>query len=152
MCVRTAALLVRAKGSAKRRNKIGGVVPLIMVTMREWVVAVPDGLVKQLGDDFRSGALLDSHGRRSLDEAQVGSINGLRVEIFAREHPPPHFRVFYQGESANFDVCSGEPLTAGLTKWLRNIRKWHQTNRTMLVEQWNLMRPSDCPVGPVNCD
>lgn len=120
--------------------------------MHEWIVPAPEELVEKLGDEFRSGALLDDHGRRSLEEARVGSIDGLRVEIFAREHPPPHFRVFYQGESANFDVCSGEQLTAGLTKWLRNIRTWHRANRSKLVEEWNRMRPSDCPVGPVNCD
>lgn len=120
--------------------------------MSEWAVPAPESLVGQLRDDFQSGPLLDDNGRRQLEEASVDSINGLRVEVFAREHPPPHFRVVYQGESANFDICSGEPLTAGLTKWHRNIRKWHGSNRSVLIDSWNRMRPSDCPVGRAECD
>jgi hypothetical protein len=33
---------------------------------------------------------------------EIGRIGGLKISIFAREHPPPHFRVSFQGESANY--------------------------------------------------
>lgn len=38
-------------------------------------------------------------------EFLVGFSKGLKIEIFANEHPPPHFRVLYQGESNNFRIA-----------------------------------------------
>jgi hypothetical protein len=119
--------------------------------MSEWAVPVTDEVLAALADDFERGPILDDRGRRALEEAAVGVLNGLRVEIFAREHPPAHFRVRYQGQSANFDICTGQPLTAGLERWHRNIKKWHAENRQVLIDKWNKSRPTDCPVGRVEC-
>jgi hypothetical protein len=76
----------------------------------------------------------------------TGSPN-LKVEVFANEHPPPHFRVRYGGETANYRISDCEQLNGGLHKYERFIRQWHAKNKHSLIEQWNKARPSDCPVG-----
>ncbi|MFC1680359.1 DUF4160 domain-containing protein [Pseudomonadota bacterium] len=119
--------------------------------MSQWVVAIDQSLVRELAEDFQRGPLLES-GKRQLDEQLVAWLDGLKIEIFSREHPPPHFHVVYQGKSNNFDICTGEPLEgSALRKWHNNIRAWHEKNRKTLIDTWNSTRPSDCPVGRVEC-
>ena len=119
--------------------------------VNEWVVAVDGELVAELQRDIELGPIL-SDGRRLFEEQVVGSLGGLRIEILSREHPPPHFRVSYQGQSNNSDICTGSPLPGqALERWFGNIRKWHAKNRGKLIEAWNSSRPSDCPVGEAVC-
>jgi len=118
----------------------------------EWTVNIGDDVLRMLAEDFRRGPIIDDQGRRLLEEQTVDHLNGLRIEVFADEHPPPHFRVSYQGESDTFDICTGAPVAGeALKRWRKNIRKWHAANRGRLIEAWNRLRPSDCPVGPVSC-
>jgi hypothetical protein len=71
----------------------------------------------------------------------------LKIEIFANEHPPPHFRVKYAGETANYRIRDCEQLNGGLRRHYRVIRDWHSKNKPALIDAWNNFRPSDCPVG-----
>lgn len=120
--------------------------------MTEWRVEIEPKLVSELAEDFLLGPIVTDDGRRFLTEQTVARVDGLKIEIFSNEHPPPHFRVSYQGETNNFDICTGEPLEgAALSVWFRNIRKWHKENRHKLVARWNDSRPTDCTVGPVQC-
>ena len=113
----------------------------------EWIISVPPNLERNLIREFQAGPIINDVGQRSLNEEQVGSLNGLKIEIFSREHPPPHFRVSYAGETANFAIKDCTQLNGGLRKWRRNIRKWHAEYKKDLIEAWNRTRPSDCPVG-----
>ena len=85
-------------------------------------------------------------GKESLDYL-IDRFNGLKVEVFAREHPPPHFRVVCGGESANYTIKDCRQLNGGLRNVYRTIRKWHEAHRGDLIAAWNQYRPSDCPVG-----
>jgi uncharacterized protein DUF4160 len=102
----------------------------------------------EFNESFRQGPIIDDAGRRLLVEAKVGQINGLKVEIFSDEHPPPHFRVSFQGEAAIYSIKDGERITGGLGRFDRNIHRWHRTNKDKLIAKWDETRPSDCPVGP----
>ena len=113
---------------------------------KEWKVEAPV-LAASLALDFQHGPIIDEQGQRLLTEETVAHLNGLKVEIFSDEHPPPHFRVFYAGETANFSIKNCEKLNGGLRKWERNIRKWHASHKDELIATWNRTRPSDCPVG-----
>jgi hypothetical protein len=81
----------------------------------------------------------------------VARVNGLKIKIWADEHPPPHFHVNYQGEDASFSIldCSRLRGTRGLERYERCIQSWWSDNRQDLVEKWNLSRPAGCPVGPI---
>lgn len=114
---------------------------------QEWIVPAPSDLVDKLRLSLMLGPIVDSSGRRWIQEARVDSFKGLKIEIFSNEHPPPHFRVSHNGESANFRISDCEPITPGLNRWHRNIRAWHQDNKPQLIKAWNDSRPSDCPVG-----
>jgi hypothetical protein len=75
--------------------------------------------------------------------------SGFKFEIYADEHPPPHFHVLFGGESNSFSIVDATPLypDGELRKYFKNIRKWHGSNRDKLVETWNRTRPTGCPVG-----
>ena len=117
--------------------------------MAEWCVELDDlTAVTQLRESLELGPMLTANGQRSLNEQQVGKMfHGLRVEVFSDEHPPPHFRVRYQGETARFRIDDCSPMDAGLRKFQRNIERWHAENKALLIETWNSSRPTDCPVG-----
>ncbi|WP_162241336.1 DUF4160 domain-containing protein [Methylobacterium sp. Leaf113] len=81
----------------------------------------------------------------------VARIDGLSVKMWADEHPPPHFHVDFQGNSASFSIVTGDRLAGvrGLEKYDKQIRSWWQLNRPALIEIWNTTRPTNCPVGPI---
>ena len=93
-------------------------------------------------------------GNTSGMDILVATFKDLKVEIFAREHPPPHFRVRTDRGTVNFRIDSCEPIkpnknqAQAVLRRLREIRKWHRGNKQRLIDKWNETRPSDCPVGP----
>lgn len=113
---------------------------------QEWTVGARS-LAKALASDFQEGPIIDEQGRRFLAEELVANLNGLKIEIFSNEHPPPHFRVCYAGETANFSIKDCTKLNGGLNKWERNIRGWHARYKNDLIAVWNRTRPTGCPVG-----
>ncbi len=81
----------------------------------------------------------------------VERVNGLRIEVFSREHPPPHFHISGGGISATFSITDCKHLEGkiggrekALVKW------WYDRSRPTLVRAWNKTRPTDCPVGPID--
>jgi len=101
--------------------------------------------------DFRLGPI-QANGSRYLTEGQVVTVGGLKISVFSDEHPPPHFRVDFQGESANFEITTGNRLPGqrGLERFNRNIAKWWKQNKLLVATAWNSARPTDCTVGVVD--
>lgn len=125
--------------------------------MSEWVVDIDVALVEELAESIRQGPVLeikDGEAMRMLTEETVARIEGLKVEIFANEHPPPHFRVKYQGSTANFTIedCTRMNGSGQILRFEKNVKHWWSTNKTKLIETWNRLRPSDCPVGKYQGD
>jgi len=58
---------------------------------REYVVEVPDSLADELIADFNLGPIVQEPNRRLLEEQTIDRFNGLKIQIFSKEHPPPHF-------------------------------------------------------------
>lgn len=115
-----------------------------------WCVQVDEVLMQQLLDSFQMGPIIEHDGQELfiLEEVFVAELCGLKFELFSNEHPPPHFRIIYNGQSNNFTIKDCQPLNGnGLKKFFKNIQKWHIENKVMLIETWNRTRPSDCPVG-----
>ncbi len=77
----------------------------------------------------------------------VDRFKGLKIEVFSKEHPPPHFRVSFSGESANYRISDCEQLNGGLGRHCSVIKEWHAENKPKLIEIWDARRPTDCPVG-----
>ena len=116
------------------------------MSRQEWTIKVSKNLEEELAESFRKGPIRDDNFH-SLEEQLVAHLNGLRIEIFANEHPPPHFRIKYSGETANYTISNCQQINGGLPKWYNNVKKWHQKNKQKLIDTWNSTRPTDCPVG-----
>lgn len=120
--------------------------------MAEWKIELEPSIVESLAESVRQGPAIatdDDGSRGMLIELTIGHINGVKVEIFAKEHPPPHFRVLYQGSSANYIIRDCK-LIGGSGEVLRHkkkIRIWWKDNKQKIINSWNERRPTDCPVG-----
>jgi len=83
-----------------------------------------------------------------ITKAQVAIVRGMRVEIYSKEHPPPHFHVLSPTIDASFRIDNCTLLNGEVTKdEHKKIRYWHKQAKPMLIEKWNLMRPTDCVAG-----
>lgn len=80
----------------------------------------------------------------------VGSVRGLKIEMYPREHSPPHFHVVGGGIDALFSLEDGSFLAGNIPGREQALVKfWYNESRPLLVETWNKLRPSNCPVGPI---
>ena len=115
--------------------------------MREWTVELEDRdavteLYLLLEADLAPEPEL---GPTKIIKYLVARVKDLRIDIFANEHPPPHFRVSANGETANYRIDDCSQLNGGLRRHHASIRRWHAGNQQILIDAWNRMRPSDCP-------
>lgn len=116
---------------------------------------LPDDLGSELFQSIVNGLIAeidpDGHHQYYIEKAQVDRVKGMKIEIYAKEHSPPHFHVKYSGDEAVFDLQTGAVLhAAGQAKKItKNVELYYADNRIKLIEFWNKMRPEDCPVGPV---
>jgi hypothetical protein len=91
------------------------------------------------------GAPVLLFGRQLVDR-----IRGLRIEIFPREHAPPHFHVKGGDIDAAFALSDCSLLYGTISRRDEDlVRFWYARARGRLVDVWNATRPSDCPVGRV---
>ncbi|ATI41927.1 hypothetical protein CBW24_07875 [Pacificitalea manganoxidans] len=84
------------------------------------------------------------------EKALVDKVRGLKFEIFANEHPPPHFHVTTADCRASFALSDGRKLkSSGDTRKLeKQVACYFQENRSKLIDFWNGSRPENCSVGP----
>lgn len=119
--------------------------------LKEWTTGQLEDLASSLESDFVQGIVLEETASGTLRislEHTVGKMGALKFEVFSKEHAPPHFRVAYDGETANFAISDGSKLSGGLNHFEKNIQLWYRNNRQKIIDKWNSTRPSDCPVGP----
>lgn len=109
-----------------------------------------DELIAILETLFNHGFAADEEGRLYQIFQLVAQVNGLRFEIFSREHAPPHFHVRGADVDAEFSIINGELLKGNIDNRKRSLVKWwHERSRDKLIQSWNETRPSNCPVGPI---
>lgn len=72
--------------------------------MKEYAVSINANFTTDLDISFSRGIVNEifPNGGFSVDgkKVLVARIDGVKVEVFANEHAPPHFRVIYQGTVA----------------------------------------------------
>ena len=80
---------------------------------------------------------------------QVDRINGIKIEIYSNEHPPPHFHITSNGLKASLRIDNAEILeNSGFSKkQIRTVQIWFLKSKDKLIEVWNKTRPDDCQVG-----
>lgn len=122
--------------------------------MCEFLVELHPCNLADLKDSFESGPIIelfaDGSEEVEFEKVTIGRFNGLKVEVFSREHPPPHFRIRLNELTANFTIGDCKWLNGNkeLFRYRKNVFKWWRENKQLLIDYWNDNRPSDCPVGP----
>jgi hypothetical protein len=103
---------------------------------------------------FTGGVYIFHDGSRKFPifgRALVERLNGLRIEIYPREHAPPHFHVRANDIDAAFSIEDGSLLYGSIDRRAQDlIEYWFLKAKPRLIEVWNATRPSDCPVGPIS--
>jgi hypothetical protein len=81
-------------------------------------------------------------------KARVDKVSGMSIEIYPKEHAPPHFHVRSATVDASFRIDNCALLDGKIAKHDYNkIRYWHQHAKPILIERWNSLRPTQCVVG-----
>jgi hypothetical protein len=109
-----------------------------------------DAATESLAKLLSSGLSVWEDGSLYYTKQLVGRVHGLKIEVYAREHPPPHFHVTGGGLNATFSLADGSHLEGAISgREEKLVLWWYSRSRTVLVRAWNESRPSDCPVGPL---
>ena len=62
---------------------------------------------------------------------------GMIVQMYWRDHPPPHIHVLYQGFEAVVDIATGEIFGGRLPpNAARIVREWVLRRRVELMDNW----------------
>ena len=116
--------------------------------MPEWTIEVTDPkALKSLEDSFTQDQISEHADTRMIVKEEVDRIGSVKISVLSNEHPPPHFRVSYHGETANYEISDCAKLNGDLDRFDGNIQRWCIANKSVLIEAWNRNRPTDCPVG-----
>lgn len=120
--------------------------------MNEHIVPISDELANELEAQIW---LAERQARPTRSDGQffpeflVVKVNGFKAEIFADEHPPPHFRISVGSSTANYTIDEFHFMNGDgeVLRYEKIVRRWWEENKDDLIETWNRTRPSDCPVG-----
>jgi hypothetical protein len=62
---------------------------------------------------------------------------GFVVQMYWRDHPPPHIHAFYQGHEVLIVIETGDVLAGAMPPAaLRLLRTWVQRRRNELLSNW----------------
>jgi len=107
----------------------------------------PEDELKMLELDLSIYLMALGYERRHL----FGRINGIKIEIFSNEQTPPHFHITAPGFKASFRIDNCELHEGEVnSSTYKRIKEFYSKNRDQLIDLWNKLRPSNCPVGPVS--
>lgn len=93
---------------------------------------------------LRADVSVGPDGRLSRIKVLVARVNGLRVVIHPRDHPPPHFHVEGGGIDASFLIADGSHFKGEIDhRSLSKVNWWYKVGASRLIHIWNQTRPSD---------
>ncbi len=76
----------------------------------------------------------------------VSQFFGIVIQMFWREHAPPHFHALYGEFEALIDIRTLEILRGSLPRRaLALVLEWAALNRDALVEDWELCQHKQSP-------
>jgi hypothetical protein len=76
----------------------------------------------------------------------VSQFFGIVIQMFWREHAPPHFHALYGEFEALIDIRTLEILRGSLPRRaLALVLEWAALNRDALVEDWELCQQKQSP-------
>jgi hypothetical protein len=67
----------------------------------------------------------------------VASFEGIKIQFYWDEHPPPHFHAEYAEYRAQIDIETLRVLRGGLpASQLRKVRAWAESRKRQLRQAW----------------
>jgi hypothetical protein len=76
----------------------------------------------------------------------ISAFYGILIQIFWRDHGPPHFHALYAEYEALIDIRTFEVMQGSLPKRaLALVLEWASEHRAELIEDWDLCRRMQAP-------
>jgi hypothetical protein len=76
----------------------------------------------------------------------VAIVNGIRIEFYFDEHPPPHFHARYAEFVAQVDIQTLDIIKGNLPRTqLHTIREWASPRRALLRAAWEACSRGENP-------
>jgi hypothetical protein len=76
----------------------------------------------------------------------VAIVNGVRIEFYFDEHPPPHFHARYAGFIAQVDIETLEIIKGSLPKpQMHDVREWASSRCVQLTRAWDAAASGNSP-------
>jgi hypothetical protein len=74
---------------------------------------------------------------------------GIKIKMYPREHPPPHFHARYGEAEASFSIETLDLISGGLPRRVRAlVLEWAMIHRPELRDNWRRCERRD-PLQPV---
>lgn len=68
----------------------------------------------------------------------ISNFYGITIQMFHKDHQPPHFHAIYGNEAELIDIRTGKVLVGGLPKRAHKmVTEWWERNKDELLEMWN---------------
>lgn len=69
-------------------------------------------------------------------------IDSIKIDVYSREHPPPHFHVIYAEYEELIEIKKLSTYAGGLPKAQRNkVIEWAKTNQEFLMQNFQRLNP-----------
>ena len=76
----------------------------------------------------------------------ISTFYGILIQMFWKDHAPPHFHALYAEDEALIDIRTLDVIEGQLTRRaLALVLEWAQEHRTELVENWELCAHNQSP-------
>jgi len=76
----------------------------------------------------------------------ISAFYGIVIQMFWRDHGPPHFHAMYAEHEAVIDIRAFEVVEGGLPRRAMALTlEWAQEHRDELVEDWELCNRNQPP-------
>ena len=76
----------------------------------------------------------------------VAIVDGVKIQLFAREHPPPHFHAVFAEYRASIEIAGLQVMQGSLPPAkLAAVIRWAEQHRGALLRNWNLVAANERP-------
>jgi hypothetical protein len=76
----------------------------------------------------------------------ISAFYGLLIQMFYRDHLPPHFHIKYAGSQATFDIQKLVLMNGNLpVRELRLVSEWAKLHQDELLDNWRLCETMQAP-------
>ncbi len=77
---------------------------------------------------------------------RISEFYGIVIEMFFRDHPPPHFHARYGGDEALIEIATGDVIAGSLpARAARLVREWAAMHREEISDNWDRARQRQAP-------